>query len=125
MAKSTKRKKQAAKKSVKKSVKKKKIAKKRMPKRRTVKRVSAKRRPALRFKKIKAASKEKKPIGARQTVFILDFGSQYTQLITRRIRESKVFSLIVPYNISAEEIKARAPKGLILSGGPASIYDKK
>ena len=70
-------------------------------------------------------AKEKKIAPSRQTVLILDFGSQYTQLITRRIRENKVFSLIVPYNISAEDIKARAPKGLILSGGPASIYTKK
>jgi len=56
-------------------------------------------------------------------ILILDFGSQYTQLIARRIRENKVFSKIVPYNISAEEIKKQSPKGLILSGGPMSVYD--
>jgi len=61
----------------------------------------------------------------RQTILILDFGSQYTQLIARRVRENKVFSKIVPYNMSAKEIAVLAPKGLILSGGPASVVDKK
>jgi len=57
-------------------------------------------------------------------ILILDFGSQYTQLIARRVREMKVFSQIVPYNISATEIDKLDPKGLILSGGPASVYEK-
>jgi len=61
----------------------------------------------------------------RQTVLILDFGSQYTQLIARRVRENKVFSRIIPYNTPAKEIAAMQPKGLILSGGPASVVDKK
>ena len=61
----------------------------------------------------------------RQTILILDFGSQYTQLIARRVRESKVFSKIIPYNMPAKEIAALAPKGLILSGGPASVTEKK
>ncbi len=61
----------------------------------------------------------------RQTVLILDFGSQYTQLIARRVRENKVFSKIIPYNTPAKEIAAMAPKGLILSGGPASVKEKK
>jgi GMP synthase (glutamine-hydrolysing) len=61
----------------------------------------------------------------KQMVLILDFGSQYTQLIARRVRENRVFSKIVPYNISAKEIEALAPKGLILSGGPASVSGKK
>jgi GMP synthase (glutamine-hydrolysing) len=61
----------------------------------------------------------------RQVVLILDFGSQYTQLIARRVRENKVFSRIIPYNTPAKEIQAMAPKGLILSGGPASVIDKK
>lgn len=61
----------------------------------------------------------------RQTILILDFGSQYTQLIARRVRENKVFSKIVPYNISAKEIAGLSPKGLILSGGPASVVAKK
>jgi GMP synthase (glutamine-hydrolysing) len=61
----------------------------------------------------------------RQTILILDFGSQYTQLIARRVRGNKVFSKIIPYNTPAKEIAAMAPKGLILSGGPASVTQKK
>ena len=60
----------------------------------------------------------------KDSILDLDFGSQYTQLIARRIRENKVFSRIVPYNIDTEEIKKQNPKGLILSGGPLSVYDK-
>jgi GMP synthase (glutamine-hydrolysing) len=59
-----------------------------------------------------------------EKMLILDFGSQYTQLIARRIRESKVYCEIHPFNISMEEIEAYRPKGIILSGGPSSIYDK-
>jgi len=58
-------------------------------------------------------------------VLILDFGSQYTQVIARRIRECQVYSEIVQFNISAEEVTALAPKGIILSGGPASVYDER
>jgi GMP synthase (glutamine-hydrolysing) len=61
----------------------------------------------------------------RQTILILDFGSQYTQLIARRVRENRVYSRIIPYNTPAKEIAAMNPKGLILSGGPASVVDKK
>jgi GMP synthase (glutamine-hydrolysing) len=61
----------------------------------------------------------------RQTILILDFGSQYTQLIARRVRENKVFSKIIPYNTPAKDIAAMQPKGLILSGGPASVIAKK
>ncbi len=56
-------------------------------------------------------------------ILILDFGSQYTQLIARRVREGKVYSEIFPFNAPIEKIKAFAPKGIILSGGPASVYD--
>jgi len=59
----------------------------------------------------------------RETVLILDFGSQYTQLIARRVREQKVYSEIHPYNIPIAKIRELAPKGIILSGGPASCYD--
>lgn len=59
-----------------------------------------------------------------QTVVVVDFGAQYAQLIARRVRECKVYSEIVPYTITAEEIKKRRPGGLILSGGPASVYTK-
>ncbi len=58
-----------------------------------------------------------------QGIVILDFGSQYTQLIARRIRESHVFSEILPFNASIEEIKKHNPKGIIFSGGPASVYE--
>ena len=56
------------------------------------------------------------------TVLIIDFGSQYTKLIAKAVREVGVYAEIVPPEISAEEIERRAPKGLILSGGPASVY---
>jgi GMP synthase (glutamine-hydrolysing) len=59
-----------------------------------------------------------------QKVLILDFGSQYTQLIARRIREAKVYCEIYPYNMPLSEIRDFNPKGIILSGGPSSVYDK-
>lgn len=58
-------------------------------------------------------------------IIILDFGSQYTQLIARRVREANVFCEIHPFNYSAKKIAASKPSGLILSGGPSSVYDKK
>ncbi len=58
-----------------------------------------------------------------EKILVLDFGSQYTQLIARRIRESKVYSEIFPFNASNEKIKDFKPKGIILSGGPSSVYD--
>ncbi len=57
-------------------------------------------------------------------ILILDFGSQYTQVIARRIRECQVYSEIVPFATSAAEMAKLKPNGLILSGGPASVYDK-
>jgi GMP synthase (glutamine-hydrolysing) len=57
------------------------------------------------------------------TIVILDFGSQYTQLIARRIREFNVFSVVLPCTVSLEQVKALKPKGVILSGGPSSVYD--
>jgi GMP synthase (glutamine-hydrolysing) len=59
----------------------------------------------------------------RERVVILDFGSQYVQLIARRVREQHVYSQIVRYDTPAAEIAALAPKGIILSGGPASVYE--
>jgi GMP synthase (glutamine-hydrolysing) len=56
-------------------------------------------------------------------ILVLDFGSQYTQLIARRVREAGVYCEIHPYNLTREKIRAMAPEGLILSGGPASVYD--
>jgi GMP synthase (glutamine-hydrolysing) len=57
------------------------------------------------------------------TIVILDFGSQYTQLIARRIREFNVFSVVLPCTAPLDKIRALAPLGLILSGGPSSVYD--
>src|SRR5512137_3112888 len=59
-----------------------------------------------------------------EQIIILDFGSQYTQVIARRIRECNVYSVILRYDTPAEEIAALAPKGIILSGGPSSVYAK-
>ncbi|HZD49235.1 MAG TPA: glutamine-hydrolyzing GMP synthase, partial [Silvibacterium sp.] len=57
------------------------------------------------------------------SIVILDFGSQYTQLIARRIREQNVFSVVLPCTAAIEEIRAQKPLGIILSGGPCSVYD--
>ena len=57
-----------------------------------------------------------------ELIIILDFGGQYNQLIARRVRELNVYCELLPYNISAEEIRKKRPKGIILTGGPASVY---
>ena len=57
-------------------------------------------------------------------ILIIDFGSQYNQLIARRVREARVYCQIEPPTITLAEIAALAPEGIILSGGPASIYEK-
>ena len=59
-----------------------------------------------------------------EKIMVLDFGSQYTQLIARRVREAKVYSGIMPYNTPPGKIKKFRPKGIILSGGPSSVYQK-
>ncbi len=59
-----------------------------------------------------------------QTIVILDFGSQYNQLIARKVRNQNVFCQILPFNASIEEIRALRPKGVIFTGGPASVYQK-
>ena len=56
------------------------------------------------------------------TVLVLDFGAQYGQLIARRVRECRVYSELVPHDLPIERIKAYATKGIILSGGPMSVY---
>jgi GMP synthase (glutamine-hydrolysing) len=60
---------------------------------------------------------------AHQTILVLDFGSQYTQLIARRLRELSVYSEIVPFNTPVDALRAKNPVGIILSGGPSSVYD--
>ena len=60
---------------------------------------------------------------AVETILVLDFGSQYTQLIARRIREANVYSEVVPFNTSVETIRQHQPRGIILSGGPDSVYE--
>ena len=59
-----------------------------------------------------------------QTILVLDFGSQYTQLIARRLRELSVFTEVVPFNTSLETLRAKDPIGIILSGGPKSVSDE-
>ncbi|HEX6509089.1 MAG TPA: glutamine-hydrolyzing GMP synthase [Chloroflexota bacterium] len=66
---------------------------------------------------------DESPPGQQDTVLILDFGSQYSRLIARRIRESNVYCEIVPHNTPWEHLRAKYPKGFVLSGGPASVYD--
>lgn len=68
----------------------------------------------------------KKDAGAAHSkILILDFGSQYTQVIARRIRECQIYSEIVRFNIAAAEVAELKPNGIILSGGPASVYDER
>ena len=55
-------------------------------------------------------------------ILVLDFGGQYSQLIARRVRECRVFSELIPYDTPVEEIMAKIPEGIILSGGPNSVY---
>lgn len=62
-------------------------------------------------------------LSTRGGIVVLDFGGQYTQLIARRIREQEIFSAILPCNASLDEIKRLQPSGIVLSGGPSSVYD--
>ena len=62
------------------------------------------------------------PVSGTDEVLVLDFGGQYSQLIARRVRECGVFAELLPHHASLDEIRRRAPRGLILSGGPASVY---
>jgi GMP synthase (glutamine-hydrolysing) len=57
-------------------------------------------------------------------IVILDFGSQYSELIARRIRETEVYSLVMSYTTSIDTLRSLKPKGIILSGGPGSVYEE-
>ncbi len=61
---------------------------------------------------------------SRDCIAVIHFGSQYSQLITRRVRELHVYSELLPHDVSEERVKALNPKGFILSGGPSSVYDE-
>ena len=69
-------------------------------------------------------SKNLAPSIERQIILIIDFGSQYSELIARRIRETEVYSEVISYRTSAEKLRQINPKGIILSGGPNSVYDE-
>src|SRR4051812_49587521 len=69
-----------------------------------------------------APEAEAGPITKTDGVLVLDFGGQYSQLIARRVRELGVFSELLPHTLDIDDIKRRQPRGLILSGGPASVY---
>src|SRR5215470_5552046 len=71
------------------------------------------------------AEPQQRPNSERGGIVVLDFGGQYTQLIARRIREQQVFSSILPCTASVEEIRKLEPVGVVLSGGPSSVYDKE
>src|ERR1700733_6119590 len=62
-------------------------------------------------------------VSTKQGIVVLDFGGQYTQLIARRIREQEVFSAVLPCTAKIEEVRAYEPVGIVLSGGPSSVYD--
>src|ERR1700742_1692067 len=62
------------------------------------------------------------PKTATQEIVVLDYGGQYSQLIARRIRDIGVFSELLPHTVSVEEVAKRKPRGIVLSGGPASVY---
>ncbi|MDO4288494.1 MAG: glutamine-hydrolyzing GMP synthase [Eubacterium sp.] len=60
----------------------------------------------------------------QETIVIIDFGAQYNQLIARRVREAKVYSEVLPYDVSVERIQEIAPKGIIFTGGPSSVHEE-
>ena len=70
-----------------------------------------------------AVSAPPPPAKRQETIVVLDFGSQYSMLIARRVREMNVYCELVPHDTSWERIEAMNPKGFILSGGPASVYE--
>lgn len=83
----------------------------------------SKKKPAVATTAVTKDKAKKSDYGV-QRIIVLDFGSQYTQLIARRLRELRYYTEIHPHNLSADEIKKLNPAGIILSGGPASVYEK-
>jgi GMP synthase (glutamine-hydrolysing) len=73
---------------------------------------------------VSTAQSQGTPASATEEVVVLDFGGQYSQLIARRVRECGVFSALLPHHVGAAEVLRRQPKGVILSGGPASVYEQ-
>jgi len=73
---------------------------------------------------IQQSHRPEETLSTRHGIVVLDFGGQYTQLIARRVRELQVFSAILPCTASLDEIRAIEPVGIVLSGGPSSVYDK-
>ncbi|HEY7962054.1 MAG TPA: glutamine-hydrolyzing GMP synthase [Solirubrobacteraceae bacterium] len=69
-----------------------------------------------------AAEERKSPSAATEEIVVLDYGGQYSQLIARRVRDCGVFSELLPHHVGLEEVAKRRPRGIILSGGPASVY---
>jgi len=72
---------------------------------------------------INNSTKDKAMTAKLETIVVLDFGSQYSQLIARRIRECNVYSKILPFNVPAEKLRQEAPSGIILSGG--RLYSRR
>ncbi len=70
------------------------------------------------------APADRAPETAQSPVLVVDFGAQYAQLIARRVREANVYSEIVPHTITAAEIAEKNPVGIVLSGGPSSVYEE-
>jgi GMP synthase (glutamine-hydrolysing) len=70
-----------------------------------------------------APAKEAVPRAEREAIIVIDFGSQYNMLIARRVRECEVYCELVPYDAPWERVASLNPKGFILSGGPASVYE--
>ncbi len=60
----------------------------------------------------------------KELVLILDFGGQYNQLIARRVRENNVYCEVVPFDISIDKVREKDPKGIIFTGGPASVFEE-
>ena len=71
---------------------------------------------------VPAAARAGGVAAASEEIVVLDYGGQYSQLIARRVRDCGVFSELLPHGVSTDELAARGPRGIILSGGPASVY---